>query len=87
MSTSTFTSTLWRSIAACRGEDINLFFPPKETLARGTVHAFSICDRCPVRKACEDYANTNRIKDGIWGGSSRWPVKRGRRKTITKTTN
>lgn len=27
-----------------------------------------LCDRCPVRDACRDYAIANDEQDGVWGG-------------------
>ncbi|MFF5968187.1 WhiB family transcriptional regulator [Streptomyces collinus] len=30
--------------------------------------AKALCDRCPVREACADYAIDNGYRDGVWGG-------------------
>lgn len=30
--------------------------------------ALYLCHVCPVRQQCADYATTNNIQDGIWGG-------------------
>jgi WhiB family transcriptional regulator, redox-sensing transcriptional regulator len=55
----------WRELAACRGTDLDLFFP-----SRGETGgpARQVCSACPVRQQCLDYAITNRISYGIWGG-------------------
>ena len=55
--------------AACFGQPEELFFPPPHT-ARKTYasSAARFCDRCPIRVACADYAITNDIVDGLWGG-------------------
>ena len=55
----------WRELAACRGTDLNLFFPERGESAEP---ARQVCAACPVRQPCLDYAITNRISDGIWGG-------------------
>ena len=55
----------WRELAACRGTDLGLFFPERGESAGP---ARQVCAACPVRQPCLDYAITNRITDGIWGG-------------------
>jgi WhiB family redox-sensing transcriptional regulator len=55
----------WRELAACRGADLNLFFPERGESAGP---ARRVCAACPVRQPCLDYAITNRITHGIWGG-------------------
>lgn len=64
--------TSWRDDAACRAEDPELFFPVGSTgreQIRRIQRAKSVCwTRCPVREACEEWAQARRIGDGIWGG-------------------
>ncbi len=55
----------WRELAACRGTDLEVFFPGRGESAGP---ARRICARCPVREPCLDYALSNRITHGIWGG-------------------
>jgi hypothetical protein len=55
----------WRDLAACRGTDLNLFFPGRGQSAEP---ARQVCGACPVRQPCLDYAITNAITHGIWGG-------------------
>ena len=55
----------WRELAACRGADLDLFFPERGESADS---ARRICAACPVRQPCLDYAITNHIVHGIWGG-------------------
>ena len=60
----------WRSHAACRREDPELFFPigsAGPALAQ-IVAAKAICARCPVRKACLRFALGTGQDYGIWGG-------------------
>ena len=55
----------WRELAACRGTDLNLFFPGRGESADP---ARQVCAACPVREPCLDYAISNTITHGIWGG-------------------
>ena len=55
----------WRELAACRGADLDLFFPERGETAEP---ARRVCARCPVREPCLDYAVSNRIIHGVWGG-------------------
>jgi WhiB family redox-sensing transcriptional regulator len=55
----------WREEAACRGARIEVFFPGRgETAAP----ARQVCAQCPVRQKCLEFAVSNRIVHGIWGG-------------------
>ena len=55
----------WRELAACRGSDLEVFFPGRGESAGP---ARRVCAACPVRQPCLDYAITNRIVYGVWGG-------------------
>ena len=59
----------WRTLAACRGLDPELFVP-----ARGDSHtarnAQAVCATCPVAKQCLEYAIEVGETEGIWGGLS-----------------
>jgi len=55
----------WRELAACRGADLDVFFPERGESAGP---ARQVCAACPVRQPCLDYAITNRITHGVWGG-------------------
>jgi WhiB family transcriptional regulator, redox-sensing transcriptional regulator len=55
----------WRELAACRGADLEVFFPGRGETAGP---ARRVCAQCPVQQPCLDYAITNRITHGIWGG-------------------
>jgi hypothetical protein len=57
----------WITGAACRGADIDLFFPER---GRPATEAKAICSQCPVASECLAYAVTHRIKEGIWGGTT-----------------
>lgn len=53
-----------RAQAACRGQDVNLFFPDK---GASTELAKSFCAGCPVKEPC---ALEGLYHPGIWGGMS-----------------
>jgi WhiB family redox-sensing transcriptional regulator len=63
--TPTPSSVGWRYWAACRGVDLELFFPGRGESAEP---ARRICASCPVREPCLDYAIRHEIVHGIWGG-------------------
>lgn len=60
----------WRTKAACADSDTEKFFPRRG----GTDASFIVaqaqvtCASCTVRKECLEFALTNNIKYGIWGG-------------------
>jgi WhiB family redox-sensing transcriptional regulator len=56
----------WRTLARCRGVDPLIFHPQSEE--DPAEDAKAICELCPVREACLEYAITAREKDGVWGG-------------------
>jgi WhiB family redox-sensing transcriptional regulator len=63
------TAADWRARAACRrpGVDPELFFPVKGASARP---AKRVCQRCPVRAECLEFALATRQEHGVWGGLS-----------------
>jgi len=63
-------------LAACRGVDVNLFFPDRgENIAT----AKAVCMSCPVRAECLEFALVEVIKVGLWGGTSERERRRLRR--------
>jgi WhiB family redox-sensing transcriptional regulator len=54
-----------KNIAACAQPDINpdFFFDPFFT-----DWAQNVCRGCPLRERCAEFALTERIKEGVWGG-------------------
>lgn len=64
----------WQDAAACRGEDLVLFFgpdgerqPERDNRER---EARSVCARCPVQTECLSYAVARPEKYGVWGGQN-----------------
>jgi WhiB family redox-sensing transcriptional regulator len=60
------TDRSWMADAACRGaDDPNLWHP---TAGLPSSWAIAVCNRCPVRERCADYAITINDRHGVWGG-------------------
>ena len=76
-------SATWRKRAACRGIDVEIFFPETDDDAEAEV-AKAVCEVCPVRQACLEHALVHREREGIWGGATereRRRILRQRRKS------
>ena len=60
----------WRTRAACRDEDPDLFFPIGSTgpALVQTEDAKAVCQACPVRQECLRWALENGQDAGVWGG-------------------
>ncbi|MFF1836437.1 WhiB family transcriptional regulator [Streptomyces sp. NPDC058231] len=60
----------WRTHAACRDEDPDLFFPIGSTgpALVQTEEAKAVCRGCPVREQCLAWAMENGQDSGVWGG-------------------
>jgi WhiB family redox-sensing transcriptional regulator len=66
----------WRTRAACKGMDTDLFFPERGENLK-VKKAKEICASCPVQNECLAYAlqwSDNQML-GIWGGTS-WKTRR-----------
>jgi WhiB family redox-sensing transcriptional regulator len=65
-----FDERAWRLSAACRDVDPDVFFPVGLTgpAIELIAEAKAICQRCPVRLMCLQYALANHQDDGVWGG-------------------
>ena len=55
----------WPLRAACRGEDVELFYSTAETDVR---RALTFCVRCDVRDSCLRAALSRGESFGTWGG-------------------
>lgn len=51
----------------CRSVDPEVFFPSDGV---GVEAARRICDGCPVKEPCLEYAIVHRVEHGVWGGAS-----------------
>lgn len=83
----------WMNQANCVGKPADWLFPDEELVNRDRVnytYGLALCQGCPVRAECLDYAMTwekdARWRFGVWGGMTphqRWlhePAWRDRRK-------
>ena len=57
----------WRDNAACKGMDVNMFYPERGQNGR---EAMAVCAGCLVVKECLHYALSNNIKVGVFGGTT-----------------
>ena len=55
----------WRVNSSCSHLDPEIFFPDKDEDLR-LVRA--VCANCPVRIDCLQFALSENVRDGIWGG-------------------
>src|SRR6202021_1906229 len=71
----------WRSAAACRSADPDLFFPISVTgPATQIERAKTICAGCGVQRECLEFALTHEQNYGIWGGATAEDRQRDRRR-------
>lgn len=57
----------WQARGLCAQTDPEAFFPDK---GGSTREAKRVCQRCPVRGECLEYALANDERFGVWGGLS-----------------
>jgi WhiB family redox-sensing transcriptional regulator len=63
----------WRTRAACRALPTDLFFPAgelDEEAVEQADEAKAVCEKCPVRTACLEFAIATNQPYGIWGGTN-----------------
>lgn len=62
----------WRYLAACRGEDTEVFFPIGNTgpALEQIEEAKAVCGQCPVIGQCRQWAFDSGEDTGVWGGLS-----------------
>jgi hypothetical protein len=74
--------TGWMEYGLCRQTDPNLFFPEGHgaAITIQTEQAKSVCNRCPVRLRCLDWALDTGQYVGVWGGLSE-----GERRGLTRS--
>lgn len=68
--------------AACRGEDPELWF---SDIPEETAEAREVCQGCPERVPCLDWALRTDQRYGVWGGmgpGERRPLARERRRAV-----
>lgn len=76
----------WMLHARCRGTEPASYFPSD---GLGVERAQRVCEMCPVRMPCLEYALEHRIEHGVWGGASereRRRILRRRRQLAPSST-
>jgi WhiB family redox-sensing transcriptional regulator len=58
-------ATSWMDGALCAQADPEQWFPEAGEHSQA---AKTICDGCPIRERCLEYARTEGIPFGVWGG-------------------
>jgi len=58
---------MWRDRRACADRNVSFFFPSDRG---GVKRAIKVCETCPVKAECLEFAICNQITDGIWGGTT-----------------
>lgn len=66
-------TTNWQVHGLCRTVDSGVFFPPaqfehKPEREAREKRAKAICNECPVRSECLDWALATKEPHGVWGG-------------------
>lgn len=57
----------WQELGRCQQSDPEFWFPEK---GGATTYAVRVCNRCPVRTECLDFALRTLEPHGIWGGKT-----------------
>lgn len=57
----------WMQDGNCRNYPPSTFFPSDGV---GVDIARKLCESCPVKQPCLEYALTERVDHGVWGGCS-----------------
>lgn len=65
-------STTWMKHGLCRQVDTAIFFPEGRgaAITIQTEQAKQVCNRCPVRATCLEWALDTGQHSGVWGGMS-----------------
>jgi WhiB family redox-sensing transcriptional regulator len=71
----------WMERAACAHFPTDRFFPSE---AESSADAVAVCEGCPVRLECLDYALRHRLVHGVWGATTEVERKRMLRSLPTK---
>lgn len=72
----------WMLDAACSFKNSDLFFPVGSSMKalKQSNEAIAICNECPVKIDCLEYAINTNQDSGIWGGTTEEERKNLRRK-------
>jgi len=76
----------WVARGACRHSDPDLFFPvaARGPALRQLAQAKRVCECCPVRVQCLEYALQSGQSFGVWGGASEEERRLMRRRRLRR---
>jgi WhiB family transcriptional regulator, redox-sensing transcriptional regulator len=76
----------WEARGACRHSDPELFFPvsTRGPALRQLAKAKRVCEDCPVRVQCLEYALQSGQSFGVWGGASEEERRLMRRRSLRR---
>ncbi len=76
----------WRSMAACQDTDPDLFFPVGTTgpAIEQIANAKAVCDICPAKEPCLEFALSTNQDSGVWGGTSEEERRKLRRAWLAR---
>ena len=72
----------WQDDALCAQVDADMFFPPR---GDNGLNAKAVCELCPVKVQCAQFAADNNEPYGVWGGITEY--ERRRRKRVNPPTH
>ncbi|MFK0238361.1 WhiB family transcriptional regulator [Streptomyces vinaceus] len=77
----------WVIRAACAGLETDIFFPSDPDLSE---RGLKICAKCSVRRACREFAESEGLPFGIWGGATArergWDAAGRRRRAVRRVS-
>ena len=76
----------WRVLASCQDTDPDLFFPVGTTgpAIEQIANAKAVCDACPVKEPCLEFALSTNQDSGVWGGTSEEERRKLRRAWVAR---
>ncbi|MFF9690521.1 WhiB family transcriptional regulator [Streptomyces sp. NPDC014623] len=82
-------NTNWRTYAACRNEDPDLFFPigTSGPAVAQAEEAKAVCRACPAMERCLQWALESGQDHGVWGGTDEEERRRIKRRAARRQAN
>ena len=76
----------WRTVAACRDADPDLFFPVGTTgpAIEQIDAAKTVCRQCDAMSQCLEFALETNQESGVWGGTSEEERRRLRKSRLAR---
>lgn len=74
----------WVDEAACKDAPVDWFFAEGKQDDEKKLPGMEVCKRCSVVSECLDYALTNRLRDGIFGGKTSKQRRRMRKLSVVR---